>query len=191
VWVYPKSVINKPAEIFETSSFTEAIAALQQGKKVFLNPDPKEIKGITGRFVPVFWSPVHFPDQPGTMGLLINEKHQAFRDFPTKSYSEWQWWDLCIHSTSVITDSLNVQPIVRVIDNFVTNHHLSNVFEVNVGQGKLLFSSIDLQSNLDKRPVARQLRNSLLKYMTSPEFNPALSISAEELIRLRIDNGRP
>ncbi|WNH08204.1 hypothetical protein [Thalassobellus suaedae] len=38
-----------------------------------LSPNPKTLKGIEGRFVPVFWSPVHFPDQPASMGLLLNE----------------------------------------------------------------------------------------------------------------------
>ncbi|MEI6950638.1 hypothetical protein V9K67_25870 [Paraflavisolibacter sp. H34] len=30
---------------------------------------------MQGRFAPVFWSPVHFPNQPGTMGLLFHRMH--------------------------------------------------------------------------------------------------------------------
>ncbi len=115
------------------------------------------------------------------MGLLIDNEHQALDDFPTKSYTEWQWWDLCIQSKSVMTDSLSITPIVRVIDNFVTNHKLSTVFEARVGKGKLLFSSMDLQSDLDKRPVARQLRSSLLKYMATDSFDPTEMLNQEDL----------
>ncbi|MGB6151539.1 MAG: sugar-binding domain-containing protein [Pricia sp.] len=174
-------------DVFITSSFDEALSALEKGEKVLLNPDTLQLKGIKGRFVPVFWSPVHFPDQPGTMGLLIDNKHKALADFPTKTYTEWQWWDLCIQSKSVIIDSLPVKPIVRVVDNFVTNHQLATVFEAKVGEGKLLFSSMDLQTDLDKRPAARQLRKSLVDYMASEVFEPDAELSAENVLTLKTE----
>jgi hypothetical protein len=164
-----------------TESFEQAKLALDKGQTVLLNPDYKSLKGIEGRFVPVFWSPVHFPNQPSSMGLLMDENHAAFNDFPTSKYTEWQWWDLCIQSKSMIIDSLNVTPIVRVIDNFVTNHHLANVFEAKVGKGRLVFSSIDLVNDIENRPVARQLKSSLLKYMESTAFNPSGSIKMDDL----------
>jgi hypothetical protein len=181
VWLYPKKVKTISEKVFITESLKQAKAELDKGKTVLFNPNYESLKGITGRFVPVFWSPVHFPNQPSTMGLLMDEKHAAFNDFPTSSYTEWQWWDLCIHSKSMIIDDLNVTPIVRVIDNFVTNHHLANVFETKVGKGKLVFSSIDLMNKLDERTVARQLRSSLLKYMESEAFNPSGSVKMDDL----------
>lgn len=175
----------EPKDICITTSFDEATAALKKGEKVLLNPDTLQLKGIKGRFVPVFWSPVHFPNQPGTMGLLIDDEHKALADFPTKTHTEWQWWDLCIRSKSVIIDSLPVKPIVRVIDNFVTNHKLATVFEAKVGEGKLLFSSMDLQTDLDERPAARQLRKSLIDYMASEAFEPDAELSAENVLTLK------
>ena len=67
VWVYPQEVPEVGKEIFYTRSFTDAEKALSQGKKVLLNPEKEEINGLEGKFVQVFWSPVHFPNQPGTM----------------------------------------------------------------------------------------------------------------------------
>ena len=115
------------------------------------------------------------------MGLLLDEKHAAFDDFPTNGYTDWQWWDLCIKAKSIVIDSLNVAPIVRVIDNFVTNHKLANVFEAKVGKGKLVFSSIDLHNELEKRPVAHQLKASLLRYMESEAFSPSETVEMEDL----------
>jgi len=46
------------------------------------NPDWRKLNGIEGKFVPVFWSPVHFPKQAGTMGVLCDSKHPAFHYFP-------------------------------------------------------------------------------------------------------------
>ena len=179
--MYPKNVSTTDKNIVFTTSIATAEKALKNGKKVFLNPDPKSLKGITGRFVPVFWSPVHFPNQPATMGVLLDEKHPAFKKFPTDSHTNWQWWDLCINSKSVIVDSIATKPLVRVIDNFVTNHHLTNLFEAKVGNGQLVFSSIDLHSKLNERPVARQLKHSVLEYMKSTDFKPTNTISIKDI----------
>ena len=187
IWVYPKDVDLTKKDIIVTASFAVAEQALQEGKKVLLNPDFNALKGIAGRFVPVFWSPVHFPNQPATMGVLLDEKHPVFNQFPTDSHTNWQWWDLCINSKSVVVDSIKAKPLVRVIDNFVTNHHLSNLFEAKVGNGQLVFSSIDLTTNLNKRPVARQLRHSVLEYMTSNTFNPSNTITVEDLKSLKLE----
>ena len=181
IWVYPKEVKVSSGKVVITTSLQQAKQELEKGNTVLLNPDYKNLKGIAGRFVPVFWSPVHFPNQPSSMGLLMDENHAAFSDFPTTEYTEWQWWDLCLKSKSLIVDGMDVTPIVQVIDNFVTNHHLTNVFETKVGEGKLVYSSIDLMSNLDERPVARQLRSSLLQYMESDVFNPSGSVSIDAL----------
>ena len=186
VWVYPKNVATNSNEVLVTSSIERAAEALKEGGKVLLNPDTKTLKGIEGRFVPVFWSPVHFPNQPSTMGLLLDEKHPALAKFPTDDHTDWQWWDLSIKSKSMSIDSLNVEPIVRVIDNFVTNRSLSNVFQAKVGNGKLIFSSIDLISDLKNRPTARQLRFSLLNYMESDTFDPSKSILIEDLKKMRM-----
>ena len=61
------------------------------------------------------------------------------------------------------------------------HHHLTNVFEAKSGNGQLVFSSIDLSSELDKRPVARQLRKSILKYMDSDAFHPKGEVRLEDL----------
>lgn len=187
IWVYPKSPRIESNQVIVTNSFEVASQALEKGAKVLLSPSPDSLKGIDGRFVPVFWSPVHFPNQPATMGLLMDNKHPALKSFPTDTHTDWQWWDLCLNSKSIIIDSMSVKPIVQVIDNFVTNHHLSTVFETKVGKGKLVFSSMDLFNNLNNRPVAAQLRHSLLEYMESAKFSPNSKISFEDLKIIKLE----
>jgi hypothetical protein len=154
---------------------------LQEGKKVLLNPETNLLNGLEGKFVQVFWSPVHFPNQPGTMGLLLEPNHPAFQHFPTEFHSNWQWWDLCKKSKTLEFGDLPVTPVVRVVDNFFKNRNLTNLFEARVGQGKLLFSSMDLFDDIDNRIVARQLKYSLLNYMNSDEFNPEGQIEISDL----------
>lgn len=185
IWVYPASLRTDAGNILVTGSYEEAKAALDKGQTVLLSPPTDTIIGITGRFVPVFWSPVHFPDQPGTMGLLVKAGHAALRKFPTEGHTDWQWWDLAKKSKTLNLDSIpDAAVIVRVIDNFVTNGNLANLFEAKVGKGRLIFSGIDLLSDIDNRPQAKQLRYSLLEYMKSPAFRPSVRITPERIKQL-------
>jgi hypothetical protein len=182
IWVYPEINSEKAgSEIVVTRSFSKAEKALNEGKKVFLNPAPENLNGLEGKFVQVFWSPVHFPNQPGTMGLLIDPAHPAFAFFPTEFYSNWQWWDLCKQSKTLEFGDLPVRPLVRVIDNFYKNRNLTNLFEAQVGSGKLVFSSIDLSGRLDQRTEAGQLRWSVFRYMKSDAFNPGNRIEFDRI----------
>ena len=183
VWVYPQEVPEVGKEIFYTRSFADAEKALSQGKKVLLNPEKEEINGLEGKFVQVYWSPVHFPNQPGTMGIFCDPTHPALADFPTEMHSNWQWWNICKNATTMELDSLknNMQPIVRMVDNFYKNRNLGLLFEVKAGYGKLLVCSSDLARDLNTRPVARQLRYSLLKYMESDKFNPQEEVAFKQI----------
>ncbi|NJO68302.1 MAG: discoidin domain-containing protein [Bacteroidetes bacterium] len=190
IFVYPENInypeVNVPEGVFVTRSFSEAEAWLKEGKTVLLNPPLNAMKGITGKFVPVFWSPVHFPNQPGTMGILCNPSHPALKDFPTDYHSNWQWWDLNINSKVVNADTLGGQPILTVIDNFFRNRNLSVLLEGKAGNGKLMFCTIDLNTDIENRPAARQLLLSLLNYMNSKAFNPSSSIDLEKLMHINV-----
>lgn len=196
IWVYPEKIkkdnpgnkdirgnikANAPECVFVTE-WNEALTQLQQGKNVLLNPDTATIKGVAGRFAPVFWSPVHFPNQPGTMGILCDPRNPALKDFPTDFYSDWQWWDLITSSKTMILDSLpKMDPIVRVIDNFFKNRNMGDIVEAKVAKGKLILVSADITHDLEKRPAARQLRYSLEQYMRSAAFGPRVELSPEQL----------
>lgn len=183
IWVYPEEPFISDPDILVTSDVAYAITALKQGRKVLLSARPDSLNGIPGKFVPVFWSPVHFPNQPGTMGLLIKKDHAAFRDFPTDVHTDWQWWDLVTKSKSLMVKDIPEQAIIiRVIDNFVRNQQLSVLFEGKLGKGKLIVCSIDLNSDAEKRIAASQLKKSLLNYMGSQDFAPAVQLN-EEVIR--------
>lgn len=189
IWVYPEKLPELPDSVIFTIQTDSAIRYLEAGRKVILNPDTGSIQGIDGRFAPVFWSPVHFPDQPGSMGLLIDSKSKAFSNFPTVFYTDWQWWDLVTHSKSLLLDKLPAQPkpIVRVIDNFFRNRNLATLVEFKVGSGKLILCTMDIHNKLSERPAARQLRYSLIRYAEDRAFQPGDEISSVILRKLLND----
>jgi len=119
------------------------------------------------------------------MGILCNPANAALKDFPTDAYSNWQWWDLITSSKTMVLDSLTpIQPIIRVIDNFFKNRQMANIIETRSGKGKLVLVSMDITNNLDKRPVAKQLRYSLEQYMISKNFSPSETITTDQLKKL-------
>ena len=162
----------------------DSIAALASGRKVLLLvPRAGLAKSIPGSFTPVFWSPIWFRGGAGTMSILCDPKHPALAQFPTEVYTNWQWYDLLPRSSTIILDDAprDFRPIVQVIDNFSRNHRLGNLFEARVGEGRLVVSSIDLWSDLQKRPAARQLLYSILAYMDSDAFRPKQELSVDTL----------
>ena len=117
------------------------------------------------------------------MGFLCDPAHPALSQFPTEFHTNWQWWDLALRSKALMLDDTPPQfrPIVQVVDNYNSNHKLGSLFEAKVGAGRLLVSAFDLQSDLENRPAARQLRQSLLNYMSSSDFQPVGELDLETL----------
>lgn len=181
IWVYPEVTMPQNKQIVVTANIDEALKALKKGKKVLFSPKKDIVKGLEGKFLPVFWSPVHFPKQAGTMGLLCNPRHPALVAFPTDMHSDWQWWNLVKRSRVMVLDSIpRVTPIVESVDNFVNNRRLAQIFEAQIGKGTLIFSSIDLLTD-NNLPELRQMEYSLLKYMQSSEFHPATMMTEGDL----------
>jgi hypothetical protein len=135
------------------------------------------------RFLPVFWSLSWFPKQPGTMGILCDPEHPALREFPTDMHSNWQWWELTQDAPALILNDAPaaLRPIVQVIDDYHRNDRLGAVFEARAGKGKVLVSSFEIESSLDRRIVARQLRQSLIAYMSSERFDPETEVDLDWL----------
>jgi hypothetical protein len=197
IWVYPDRVDTAvPADIKVAHAYDEtARKALAGGGKVLLLwPTKQESAGtLPTHFLPVFWSLSWFKQQPGTLGILCNPKHPALASFPTEEHSDYQWWDVTQNSRAFILDDTPsaFRPLVQVIDDFHRNHKLGAIFETLVGEGRLLVSGFDLESDLERRLAARQLRASLLAYMHGPDFAPAAALDAALLARLFQSTGRP
>lgn len=195
VWVYPSRIEQSAVEknIHMTDSLdAHALKALNDGHTVLLSLRKGTLSKAMGGdieigFSSIFWNTAWTRKQaPHTLGILCNPKHPAFGEFPTAYHSDYQWWDAMSHSKAIefAKISPDIKPVVRVIDDWFTNRPLALVFEVRVGQGRLLVSGIDFWQNMDKRPEARQLLHSLKRYMSSSAFHPSVTVTAEQLQKL-------
>lgn len=75
-------------------------------------------------------------------------------------------------------------PILQIIDNYDRNAKLGTLFETRVGKGKLLVCAMDLDTDLQDRPAAQQLRKSLIEYVNSKEFEPDHELNIDLLEKL-------
>lgn len=193
-WVYPTTLPEvNTSDIYVTSTIdTKAKDILNSGGKVLflLAGKVEQGKDVVQYMTPAFWNTSWFKMRPPhTVGTLIRDNHPIFKNFPTDFYTGLQWWELTNKTQAMEMNSFpaDFQPIVQPIDTWFINRKLGMLFEANVGKGKIVVCSADIQSDLDKRPVARQLYYAITKYMTSgffyPEFNLKLSV-IEDLTKL-------
>jgi hypothetical protein len=163
---------------------------------VLLYPDFNDVRDLSvgGLFTPDYWNWRMFkgisesnnkPVSPGTMSILTDPGLPLFSDFPTEFHSNWQWWAIVKNSRPFILDNTpkDYRPIVQVVDNVERNHKLGLVFEFSVGKGKLLVCMSDLKA-IQNKPEGRQFYSSILNYMESDKFNPASSITPNDLVAL-------
>ncbi|MFZ5518630.1 MAG: sugar-binding domain-containing protein [Candidatus Zhuqueibacterota bacterium] len=198
LWVYPAKLIDTVKDdhiriVQRLDSST--IEYLESGGSVLLTPIKGSVKPEMGGdigigFSSIFWNTAWTSGQePHTLGILCTPEHPALAKFPTEYHSNWQWWDAMSHSNAIILDEFTpeLQPIVRVIDDWFQNRRLALIFEVKIGAGKLLISGIDLLSEQEHRPEARQLLHSLSHYMSGDQFNPKVNVSLKEVHELFLD----
>jgi hypothetical protein len=186
-WVYPVQLDATTTEdiLLVRTLADVGLSHLEQGGTVVLFADPKQVKSnVQIGFSPIFWNMAWTGGQaPHTLGVLCNPEHPALAGFPTDYHSDWQWWDIVSESTPILMDDLppKLRPIVQVVPDWFRPQRLGLVFEAKVGQGKLLVSSINLVDDLSRRPAARQLRQSLLRYAASNRFQPTTDVKADAI----------
>ena len=182
-WLYPAKVETAvPAEVLITSSWPEAEAKLGAGGKVLFLPKAADLDSSNPKVstVPIFWNHLMNPNGTTFLGLWNNTKHPALAGFPTESNCDWQWIDILANVRSLNVDTLPkaLDPIVRSIDDWNRNLKLALLYECSVGSGKLMVSSIDLDA---PRPGTSSLRRSILDYMASERFRPAVTVEGADL----------
>jgi len=190
LWVYPAmSAPSDPAPVIVTEQLNaEVLRQLQQGSRVcWLLPPQRVRSDVALGFSPVFWNTAWTGNQPPhTLGILCDPTHPALKSFPTEYHTNWQWWELTSRAGAMVLDGLppEVHPIVQVIDTWFEARRLGLVLEAKVGQGRILVCSIDLVSDLEQRPVARQMKRSLLEYMQGEKFAPQIEVQPDALLAL-------
>jgi hypothetical protein len=201
-WVYPAQVPDQfvgtrhcppsqvTTEIVVTRSWDEAEKKLAAGAKVLFVPPNGDLDWTSPPLdtVPVFWNRQMGPGWGRMLGLAFGEGF-ALGDFPSAPYFDWQWASLMGNVRAINLDRFpkELEPQVSAIDDWNRNYKLGVIFEGAVGDGKLLVSAIDVTKPNDANPVARQLKYSLMNYMSTDCFHPRVAISPAMIRSLFFD----
>ena len=200
-WVFGKAQRlgedASPYQTLETSSFDAAITALANGGKVlYTGPSAHSAKS---HFKPVYWSTGHFRSanaEFSTLGYYVRADHPALRGFPTEDWADWQWYNLVEEGVKYgIADLVGsrvprdrgragraslpcIDPIVMPVPDLHYSTPMGMLFELKVGEGRLMVCGLNLSDNT--LPEVCAIRKSILSYMESKDFNPAVSVEVEK-----------
>ncbi|MDO4984175.1 MAG: glycoside hydrolase family 2 TIM barrel-domain containing protein [Prevotella sp.] len=192
-WVYPNDQncdkIQCDSLFFADTLDAKALQVLAAGGDVLLTAAGKIRYGndVKHTFLPVFWNTSWFKMRPPhTTGAYIQSNHPVFGYFPTDDWQNLNWWELTNRAQVINMAEFpaDYQPIVQPIDTWHVSRKLGMLLEARVLNGRLLMTTMDITRNLDRRPVARQLRYSILRYMASDDFKPAIRVAPEVIQHL-------
>ncbi len=186
----PDCPLSRERDIFITRSWDEAEKKLAKGGRVLFVPRPLDLDWTNPPLdrVPVFWNRQMNPAWGRMLGLAF-DKGGGLGWFPTQPYFDWRWASLITNVRAINLDNLpsKLAPVVSAIDDWNRNYKLGVIFEGAMGDGKLLVSAIDISKENDANPVARQLRYSVLDYMSTDCFQPNVPVTDAEMRSLLFD----
>lgn len=188
VWVYPEEIRFDGADtgdVVITGSATEAEKALAVGRDVLYSPLATEKSfpnSIRTCFTTDFWSVGTFTGQAGYMGILADPESPAFRNFPTESHSDFQWYHLTKDARAMILPD-EKGTVLEALDCYARLRHLALLYEARVGNGRILVSGLGLLEKLSY-PETHAMLKSLLTYMKSDAFQPEVQKSFSEIEKL-------
>ncbi|MDE6772312.1 MAG: beta-glucuronidase, partial [Muribaculaceae bacterium] len=175
-----------PKDIYVADTLdSKALDVLRDGGKVLLTAAGKVTLGsdVVQHYLPVFWNTSWFKMRPPhTTGAYIDTSHPLFaHGFPTDDWSNLNWWELLNRSQvmNLLELPAGYQSPIQPIDTWHLSRKLGMVVEANVLNGKLFMTTMDIDSNLDRRVVAKRMRNAIVDYMSGDSFNPSLTLDPE------------
>ncbi len=199
-WVYPAEMRNEELEMRNEASTlytlhskpyiadsldAQALKVLEEGGTVLLTAAGRVTLGsdVVQHYLPVFWNTSWFKMRPPhTTGAYIDKTHPLFKyDFPTDDWSNLNWWELLNKAQVMNLMELprDYQSPIQPIDTWHVSRKLGMLIEARVLKGRLLMTTMDITSHLDRRLVARQMRQAILAYMQSDDFQPTLTLSPD------------
>lgn len=179
-YVYPENGSEEEigSEITRAESIEELEEVIKKGKTAVVDLHAFDRK-IKASYIPVFWSPVHFPSSK-PCGAIIEKDHPVFADFPTGKYPDYQWKNLLDNAVAADISALKkeIKPMMELVPNFTDNTVNGLLFEARSGNARLLFCGFELE---EKDLPAVQLKKSIYRYLRSEAFAPSIEIKPDQI----------
>lgn len=118
----------------------------------------------------------------GNLSTVI-EDHPLMKTFPHEGFCDWQFYNMLEGGEAVVFNGLDLpfKPILEMVSSFKLLRKQACIFEICVGKGRLLVSSLNLE---ETDPAAMFLLNQMLDYAGSDQFRPENAVPLEEIFRI-------
>ena len=192
-WVYPEEESPVPYAALSAQPYisetldAKALETLHKGGSVLLTAAGHITLGsdVKQTYLPVFWNTSWFKMRPPhTTGAYIDATHPLFsHGFPTDTWANLNWWELLNKAQvmNLMYLPADYQSPIQPIDTWHVSRKLGMLIEARVGKGRLLMTTMDISNDLSSRHVARQMRKAILSYMQSPDFQPKLTLTEQDV----------
>jgi hypothetical protein len=183
-WIQAESGSAASGELLITDALDhDAMTRLRAGGRVWLMlDDSAQRRGAS-----------FFPASGGAMGTLVAD-HPALAGFPHEDFCDLQFYNLLegAHPLPVDHWPSSLSPIIggiRTTSEFLSKtkalSRVAYAAEANVGEGKLLVTTLRLRPRFDEAyPEVMSALQSLLRYAAGRDFHPAGQLSEKDLRRL-------
>ncbi len=187
-WVFPKTYPEQTAEhdvdyLLTTEMDEQVLKALSEGETVVLlgtdvfpSHSLDYTIGLAGR--------TH-----GNLATVITE-HPIMSDFPHEGWCNWQFRPLFSDTSNIIFNDIDLpfEPIIEVVSSYKYIIKQSVLFELQVGQGRLIVATLNFQ---DGEVAGDYLLSNILNYAAQPElWVSAPEVHLETIEMLLINAGR-
>jgi hypothetical protein len=179
-WIYPdEGTVKIPESMVMTDDYGRAAEVLAAGGTVIYTGKGRRTAKDT--FLPVYWSVIHFENKnplAATLGTWVDSSHPALKGFITEDWADWQWQSLVNGATvhELRDMPADYMPICLSVSDFHVSLFLSSLYEVKVGEGRLLVCGYRLDG---ADPASRRLRASLVDYLASSSGEKLPRMSAQ------------
>jgi len=121
--------------------------------------------------------------QHGNMGTVVRE-HPALGEYPHEGWCDLNFAHLIsgVYPIELTPfGSGRIAPIIRSIDHYRTMADKAYLFEIAVGKGALLATSLKIAPTYEAYAATRYLLHAMLTYAASEAFRPEQSVTREQL----------
>ncbi|MBQ3341626.1 MAG: hypothetical protein IJG84_07000 [Kiritimatiellae bacterium] len=168
-----------PGNVLVTADPAAAKKALAEGGRVVYTGGSG--KGGLTAFKPIYWSTGLFPAVHKHIGFgaVVDSSHPALAPTGCDRWQDEFWRRLFEDGDRKATAHRlegmprDFRPIVTVVPDLHHSYFISPLFEVKVGEGRLLVCGLTIDSDC---PAARLLKKTLWRYAGSEDFAPRWSV---------------
>jgi len=121
--------------------------------------------------------------RPNGINATVIREHPLMAEFPHEGYCDWQFCSMMEGAQAVVFNDLALpfDPIVEIVSGYTFIRKQSSLFELKVGEGRLVVCTFILD---EEDCGAQYLLHLMMKYLRHAVHEPAVTVSPKVIASL-------